>query len=287
MEQSKIQTTHGELHVAQTGNRDSKYPSILLIHGNSSSHRIFRSLFDCPALTQTYHLIALDLLGHGESSNASDPERSYTIFSWAQMAAEVLAHLGIKEVIVVGWSLGGHIGINLIPLLKREESRNKIKGVFLVGTPPCQGPEETRLAFYKPDAARSPSAGFGSREVLSEEEVRKFARATAGPPFEDGNVESVARTDGKARRILFGALGGGKGLDEVHIVQNAKDVLIGVVNGADDVFVNLDYVDGLPWGNLWQGSCVRVEGVGHCVFWERYDLLEPMLLSFLADCEKE
>ena len=51
--------------------------------------------------------------------------------------------------------------------------------------------------------------------------------------------------------------------------------------------MNLDYLDRLSWGRLWEGKCNRLDGLGHAPFWEKPDQFEPILAKFLEDCEKE
>jgi pimeloyl-ACP methyl ester carboxylesterase len=58
----------------------------------------------------------------------------YTQRSYAHAAIELLKELGVKEVIVLGWSLGGHVGIEMISLA--PAAGLKIMGLMIVGTPP-------------------------------------------------------------------------------------------------------------------------------------------------------
>jgi pimeloyl-ACP methyl ester carboxylesterase len=73
-----------------------------MIHGNSFCRGVFRHQLQSP-LTANHRLIAFDLLGHGESSNAPDPERTYTVEGLADAAVELLGKRGIANAIVLGW----------------------------------------------------------------------------------------------------------------------------------------------------------------------------------------
>jgi pimeloyl-ACP methyl ester carboxylesterase len=62
----------------------------------------------------SYRMIAFDLPGHGQSSAAPDPQRSYTLPGFADATIELLGALGISEAVVFGSSLGGHIAIEML-----------------------------------------------------------------------------------------------------------------------------------------------------------------------------
>ena len=106
-----IPTSHGVLAVEGSG--PGGIP-VLLIHGNSFCRSVFSNQTQ-GQVAKNHRFIAFDLPGHGESSNATDPARSYTRPGLADVAVELLAILGVTEAIVFGWSLGGHIGIEMIP----------------------------------------------------------------------------------------------------------------------------------------------------------------------------
>ena len=97
-----IITSHGSLAVEESSQGDIP---VLLIHGNSSCRGVFRHQLQ-GRLAQNHRLIAFDLPGHGQSSNAPDPTQSYTRPGLADAAVELLEKLGVTEAIVFGWSLG-------------------------------------------------------------------------------------------------------------------------------------------------------------------------------------
>ena len=107
----RLPTSHGSIVVQEAGHGNLP---VLLIHGNSLSREVFRKQFS-GALLGKYRLFALDLPGHGDSSNALNACRTYTRPGLANAAIEVLDLLGLSEVVVVGWSLGGHIALEMVP----------------------------------------------------------------------------------------------------------------------------------------------------------------------------
>ncbi|RVB41883.1 alpha/beta hydrolase, partial [Mesorhizobium sp. M7A.F.Ca.CA.001.16.1.1] len=134
--QKTLETSHGKIAVRETSGQGT---AVMLIHGNSSSSAVFRNQLDGP-LGERYHLIAPDLPGHGASGDAIDPERSYNMEGYADAMTEVLGLLGIDKAIVFGWSLGGHIGLEMIDRFPG------LLGLMITGTPPVS-PEEVGSGF--------------------------------------------------------------------------------------------------------------------------------------------
>ncbi|MFG6198850.1 alpha/beta fold hydrolase [Nonomuraea sp. JJY05] len=80
---------------------DPTAPPLLLIHGRTANHN------DWNGITQhfaaRYHVIALDLRGHG----ASDYQAPYELPGMAEDVVALLGHLGIGRATLIGHSLGG------------------------------------------------------------------------------------------------------------------------------------------------------------------------------------
>ncbi|KAH7384527.1 Alpha/Beta hydrolase protein [Pyrenochaeta sp. MPI-SDFR-AT-0127] len=279
-----IETEHGLTSVTDTGLKNDK-PALLLIHGNSSSSKIFRHILESPTLTSKYRVVAFDLPGHGASSNAPDPERSYWMRGYADLALYILQHLNIARVVVFGWSLGGHVGIEMVNLLASSSPVIQLDGLLITGTPPALGADQLDHAFSFEDGGLN----LAGKKDWTDEETEGFARhcvaAAAGAEslFEPWMLEDAKRTDGRARMVMSRKISTGEGVDQRHVVETA-DVLIAVVNGGDEPFVNLDYLDDIHWKKLWKNECVRLPGLKHAPFWERPNDFERILLEFLTDC---
>jgi pimeloyl-ACP methyl ester carboxylesterase len=65
----RIEAPNGAIAVHESADEG---PAVVLIHGNSSSSRVFSRQLDGP-LGRRFRLVAVDLPGHGESDNAKDP----------------------------------------------------------------------------------------------------------------------------------------------------------------------------------------------------------------------
>ncbi|KAF4314546.1 Alpha/beta hydrolase fold-1 [Botryosphaeria dothidea] len=302
LETRSILTSHGTIHVVDTGAAppDPSLPTLLLLHGNSSSSRIFEPLLRLSALSPHLHAhraIALDLPGHGRSTNAPDPQASYTQPAYAHAAIQVLDALDVRSVIVLGWSLGGHNAIEMVAQLEEKKQGDRIKGIMITGTPPALGLEQVRRGF---GSLSSPAEGGGKAANGKEEEEEEHINLAGTEVWEEKYFddfpyeaargerapwikETAKRTDGRARRIMFEAFEGGRGVDQVKVVEESS-VPCAVVNGGDEPFVNLDYLDGIKYKNLWEGKCYRLPGQGHAPFWEEPETFVPYWARFVKYC---
>lgn len=288
-----LDTDHGLISVTDTALKNDA-PTLLLIHGNSLSSKVFRHIFESKAITSCWRVVAFDLPGHGSSSKSPNPENSYHMRGYADLAIHILHHLNIDSVVVFGWSLGGHIAIEMIDLLKAPEHQNiKILGAMLTGTAPALGKEQVAEAFR---VSEDGGLGYAGMKDWTDEIALVFAQnsAAAGKPeyFESWMLADAKSTDGRARVMMMQRMvevgngaEGAVGADQRKVVES-EDVLIAVVNGGDEQFINVDYVDGIRWKNLWRGKCMRLEGLHHAPFWEKPDLFEGILVDFMKDAEK-
>jgi pimeloyl-ACP methyl ester carboxylesterase len=85
---------------------DPALPVLLLIHGITSSGATWDPVI--PGLAEHAHVIAPDLLGHGDSDK---PRADYSLGSFASSLRDLLEHLGHEHVTVVGHSLGGGVAM--------------------------------------------------------------------------------------------------------------------------------------------------------------------------------
>ena len=263
-----IATSHGSLAVEESG--QGGIP-VLLIHGNSFCRGVFRNQLQ-GRIANNHRFIAFDLPGHGQSSNAPDPERSYTRPGLADAAVELLDNLGVTEAIVFGWSLGGHIGIEMISRFPR------MRGLMISAAPPV-GRNQMSQGFNA-----SPHLGVAGRQELSQADIDAFVEGIFGESAEAFLRDAVARADGRFRKRLFEAARAGEGVDQRLIVESSP-VPLAVVNGGADHVVNLNYFDTVAYANLWEGRCHPLSGLGHSPFWEAPGDFDPVLERFLQDVE--
>ncbi|WP_207476169.1 alpha/beta fold hydrolase [Arenibaculum pallidiluteum] len=261
-----VSTSHGLIAVEDDGGAGVPF---VLIHGNSACRSVFVRQAESE-LARKARLITFDLPAHGQSDDALEPARSYTLHGLADATIELLAELGVSEAVVLGWSLGGHIGIEMLSRFRG------IRGLVITGTPPIP------KGGFAEGFVGSPHQSLPSRRHLSHDQVDAFARMIFGDPVEPFLREAIARTDGRFREQLFQSALAGENVDQRLAVEGSR-VPIAVINGSADPLIKLDYIDSVAYGNLWDGRCHRLKGVGHAPFWRAASEFNAVVGRFLDD----
>jgi pimeloyl-ACP methyl ester carboxylesterase len=243
---------------------------VLLIHGNSSCGEIFRGQIE--ELRRIGHtVVAPDLPGHGRSDDAKNPRSTYSFPGYAKILQRLMESLGFLKYHVVGWSLGGHIGIELW-----YPNRN-VLSLMITGTPPVSlSAEGAALAFHP-----TPIMHLAGTKVFGPDDVIAYGSAMLGvrPDRRLRIVRAIARTDGNARHWMVKNGLAGVGIDEVMAVGSCSRPLA-IVQGKNDPFVNIPYCRELKYSNLWLNRPIIVDA-GHAPHWQRPNLFNRYMRDFL------
>jgi len=148
---------------------------VLLVHGFASSRaQNWRATGWYSVLADAgFQVIAMDCRGHGESDKPHDPAS----YSRERMSADILAVLetaGAREAHVLGYSMGGHLGLAI--LMSKPEVLRKLV-VAGVGETYFHGTSSSRLAIA--DALLEPD-----RQRITDP-LQKTFRAFAEQPGKD------------------------------------------------------------------------------------------------------
>lgn len=108
-------TLHGyDLHYVDAGDGEP----VVFIHGLLGSHRDWTDLL--AGLSDDHRALAPDLVGHGASAK---PVGDYSLGAHAATLRDLLDHLGIETVTLVGHSLGGGIALQFAYLFPERMQR--------------------------------------------------------------------------------------------------------------------------------------------------------------------
>jgi pimeloyl-ACP methyl ester carboxylesterase len=245
---------------------------VVLLHGNSSSSRVWYPLLAGP-FGQRFRCLAPDLPGHGRSARAARPD-AYSLPGYARVLAGFTEALAAQDAVIVGWSLGGHIVLEAVPALAEAA------GFVLFGTPPIGTPAHFGEAFLP-----SPGLNVGFTADVNTEAALRLARDFVAPgstiPL-DEFVADILATDGQARAALLPSMNEGRFADEVAVVAGLTKP-IAILHGEHDQLINLDYIRGLTIPALWRGAVQVFPGVGHAPQVEAPQQFTDMVTQFITD----
>jgi cis-3-alkyl-4-acyloxetan-2-one decarboxylase len=120
----KLSSGH-EMAYIDEGEQDEDKPCLLMVHGNPTWSFYYRNCVR--DFSDKFRCIAVDHIGCGSSDK---PQKySYTLSQHIENLRELVAHCGLKKIILVLHDWGGAIGMGLAT---QEES--KIKGIVILNT---------------------------------------------------------------------------------------------------------------------------------------------------------
>lgn len=248
--------------------------TIVFIHGNSASKEVFSEQFSRFA-DEGCSLLAFDLPGHGGSEDAAVPELAYTIPSYALLAKRLFDKFDIRRPIVVGWSLGGHIALEM------AGRGFSLAGALICGTPPVGPGLEDAAAAFRPSEAGAVTTKRDAKPA----EIRTYAKALYGSlnPIPELFFRAAERTDGQARARMGAHWAAGEEGCHQRTVAAGWAGPICVVHGAQDAFISGNYLRTIVWRNLWSGRIHEFAGSGHAPFIEEPLRFNEILHKFMME----
>src|SRR5258708_4316069 len=99
----------GRFHYVSWGAEQTELPSVLLLHGITSSAQSWVRVG--PELAEWYRVYALDMRGHGDS--IKPPRGAYSLRHTADDAVAFIETLGLQRPVLIGHSWGGATAIVL------------------------------------------------------------------------------------------------------------------------------------------------------------------------------
>jgi len=97
---------------------------VVLLHGQLMPRTMHEPLARVLA-SAGYHVVTLDLLGHGRSDRPEDP-KEYSMSAWAEQVVALLDHVGVERAVVGGTSLGANVSLEVAVL-----APDRVEGLLL------------------------------------------------------------------------------------------------------------------------------------------------------------
>ncbi len=247
-------------------------PTLVFVHGNSGSRKTFAPQLSGP-LSEKFHLLALDLPGHGGSTLNPSAGLKHSLPTYVKVLCEFLAALKVSRPILVGHSLGGHV------VLEAMEEIPSIRGVCAFGTPPLASPLNLGEVFVPSDHLGLFFSGAATQEQAENAVSLLFG---AQPPSEEVRqlfVEEFMYTNPMARLELAQSVAELQVKDEVSLLARTKTPLC-LILGRHERVANLAYVQTLKSPMLWRGQLQIIEDAGHLPTYETTAQFDSLLSEF-------
>lgn len=199
--------------------------TLLFLHGNSHSLKTYSQQLSSELL-EDYHLISVDLPGHGESSKNGN----YSLKNFAHLLQKFILALDLKNIIVVGHSMGGHVGINL---LKYYNPR----GLFIFGTPPLKHPFDPSVFLAN---ANAKALGLTTEATLPEIKALMGEMNYKNEAMELA-VADYLRTDPAFRQEILADIIAGTNENEVGLINSFQGDIMFLLATTDSL-INNNYI---------------------------------------------
>ena len=245
--------------------KGSKKGTIILLHGNSSSSKIYDCLF---ASNIDYSLVAFDLPGHGNSENI--PSYSFKVLT--KLLKDQIA-LENEPLLILGTSLGGHLAIEILPNIE------DVKGIVLMGTPPIKKPLNVEEAFIQSDSLLTffdPSP--------SDESVNSALNSLIGKKkIPEYIFKDFKETDPKVRADLAVELTQGENLSDQHYIFSTDRRKKFIIHGCKDKIVNRSYLLDLIKDAMDKPVMIEIDNCGHIPSLYQPDIFISKLKEIASD----
>jgi pimeloyl-ACP methyl ester carboxylesterase len=97
---------------------------VVLVHAQLMPRRMHQPLARAVA-AEGFHVVTVDLLGHGRSDRPTDPMQ-YSMTAFGEQVLELLDHLGADQAVVGGTSLGANVALEVA-----DVAPERVRGLLL------------------------------------------------------------------------------------------------------------------------------------------------------------
>lgn len=244
---------------------------LILIHGITTYSFIWRKLF--PSLAEHNDVIALDLLGCGDSDKPADVD--YSISAQADMIKLFMDQLGVERCHLVCHDIGG--GIGQILATRYQERTHTLTLVNSIGYDywPVQPISTMRIPFFRQIGMAVLDAGF--LEVLIKRGLYHKERCTDDLM---NNYYRPLRTPEGRRGFLRLAkcLDNGDLMSIVDDLQNLSIPVL-IIRGDEDVYLKPDIAERLH-REIKTSRLERIETGGHFIQEDEPEWLVGLIKDF-------
>jgi 2-succinyl-6-hydroxy-2,4-cyclohexadiene-1-carboxylate synthase len=252
---------------------EGRGPALVLLHGFTGSSATWRPFL--PRFSTRRAIVAIDILGHG-GSDAPAASQRYAIEQASADVTAVLDRLAIAQAAVLGYSMGGRIGLYLA-----AAAPERVTALILESASPGIAEPSRRRARAEEDAARA--------DAIEREGVAAFVDRWERLPLfaSQGRLALALRAELRAQRLANSARGLANSLrglgqgvqpplfDRLETVAMPALVIAGALDTAYTA-IGRTLCRRMPDARL-----VVIAGAGHAVHLEQPAAFENAVTDFL------
>lgn len=245
----------------------SDAPTILFLHGNSFSSDVFQKHFESAQL-ENFRLVAFDLPGHGHSDTIS-ADVGYSFGTIADAIAKGMVALDLKNVVLAGWSLGGHVALDMM------DRNSRVAGAMIFGAPPLHFGALSSIRAYH----FSRDMFLASKPQFSTVDAMRFEKFCLGECASGHYIDTISKAAPNMRAEVFKSVLQGKNRDQYNLAVNANKPLC-ILHGMDDPLLRTSYIESIAHNPSFTGEIAMIDNAGHAPFLDQPETFEFMLASF-------
>lgn len=243
-------------------NQGEGEPAILLVHGWTNNNTIWD--LQIPVLAEKYQVIAVDLAGHGKSGNERE---KWTMSAFGQDIAAVVEAAKLKDVILVGFSMGGPAILEAAKLIP-----DQLSGLILVET--IKNPE----AQIPPHIAHYVDSVY--MDLIQHPSIEKLMQLGFFIHNPEASMEKVKSMVSRDQTGWNECLTENLRWSNEDCVESLKSLSVPLISinadyapTAEEIFKK--YVDSY--------DAKYISGSGHVVMWDATEKLNELMLESIAE----
>lgn len=249
-------------------------PGILFIHGWSLSSSSWQQQLES-SLAEQFHLVAVDLRGHGNSGKPWSADAYRDSKTWADDIAAVIQATGLEQPVIVAWSYGGHVTMDYV----RHYSTDNLAGIVFVGSTggmqPFPPPDKETAARFARLGALAMSANAGDRLQAAREFVAGMVKTPVAEEILERETAAVLAITPLVRSAMQG-----RSLDNSDLISELNTPVLFILGDAERT-TSPDKIQLLVEAIPAAGMTVYPE-TGHMPFVERTRRFNAELVRFMA-----
>ncbi|PWK60249.1 alpha/beta fold hydrolase [Roseicyclus mahoneyensis] len=254
---------------------DPAAPAVVLIHGWSQAGTCWQPTLD--RLAHRFHLVTLDLRGHGASDKPEDPAAYTDTALWGDDIAAVIAAADLHRPTLVGWSYGSRV----IAAHLATHGEGHLAGVVLAGG-------ILAIGRAREDWMVGPASPGLDRDLYTDDLPRRlaatarFVEACTTDPLDRTTYAELVGVNmlcpAHARRALFAA---DLDLRPTYAAMTCPGL---VIHGLSDRVVAPE-TGRVAASTMPDGRFLGYDGIGHAPFLEAPDRFVADLAAFVTSCQ--